>query len=61
VSPQIRNMDPKVQLHVDLEDVRTKLTEFFARFDIIIATDLDYQTYTTIKPCLLCRRFAWIL
>jgi ubiquitin-like 1-activating enzyme E1 A len=52
VGSQIRNMDPRVQLHVDVEDVRKKPPEFFAGFDVIIATDLDFQTYTIInKAC----------
>jgi ubiquitin-like 1-activating enzyme E1 A len=60
VSPQIRNMNPKVQFHVDLEDVRAKPTEFFARFDVIIATDLDFQAYTAInKACRMASRLFY--
>ncbi|KAN0072373.1 hypothetical protein V8E54_009302, partial [Elaphomyces granulatus] len=55
--PQIHSMNPRVQLHVDVEDVRTKPPEFFARFDVIIVTELDFETYTTInKACRMASR-----
>jgi ubiquitin-like 1-activating enzyme E1 A len=57
VGPQIRNINPRIQLHVDVEDVQTKPLEFFARFDVIIATELDFETYTTInKACRMANR-----
>lgn len=46
-------MNPRVQVHVDSEDVRAKPAGFFARFDVTIATELDFQTYTTINAA--CR------
>ncbi|EED18244.1 SUMO activating enzyme (AosA), putative [Talaromyces stipitatus ATCC 10500] len=52
-APQVRAMNPRVQLHVDTEDVRSKSPEFFKDFDITIATDLDFDTYSTINAA--CR------
>ncbi|KAF3406854.1 DNA damage tolerance protein RHC31 [Talaromyces pinophilus] len=52
-APQVRAMNPRVQLHIDTEDVRTKSPEFFKDFDITIATDLDFDTYATINAA--CR------
>lgn len=46
-------MNPRVQLHVSPDDVRTKPPEFFKDFDITIATDQDFDTYTTINAA--CR------
>ncbi|BDD62016.1 hypothetical protein MPDQ_005044 [Monascus purpureus] len=55
--PQIHSMNPRVRIHIDTDDIRTKSQEFFAKFDIIIATELDFQTYTTINAlCRLTRR-----
>ncbi|WEW56630.1 E1 ubiquitin-activating protein aos1 [Emydomyces testavorans] len=52
-APQIRQMNPRVQLHVDTSDVKMKPAEYFAAFDIIIATDLDFDTFSTINAA--CR------
>ncbi|KAI9040261.1 E1 ubiquitin-activating protein AOS1 [Aspergillus affinis] len=52
-APSIREMNPRVHLHIDTDDVHTKQPEFFAGFDLIIATELDYATYTTINAA--CR------
>jgi ubiquitin-like 1-activating enzyme E1 A len=46
-------MNPRVQLHVDTDDVRTKQPEYFGDFDVIIATDLDFDSYSTINAA--CR------
>ena len=46
-------MNPRVQLRVDTEDVHTKSPEFFAGFDITIATELDFVTNTNINAA--CR------
>ncbi|KAL2002603.1 hypothetical protein VTN02DRAFT_6413 [Thermoascus thermophilus] len=55
--PQIHNMNPRVQLHIDTDNVRSKPPEFFARFDVIIATELDFPTFTTINAsCRLSNR-----
>ncbi|PYH40302.1 E1 ubiquitin-activating protein AOS1 [Aspergillus saccharolyticus JOP 1030-1] len=52
-APAVRAMNPRVQLHIDTEDVHLKQPEFFAQFDITIATELDFHTYTTINAA--CR------
>ncbi|PYI27642.1 hypothetical protein BP00DRAFT_15783 [Aspergillus indologenus CBS 114.80] len=52
-APAIRAMNPRVQLHIDTEDVHLKQPEYFAQFDITIATELDFHTYTTINAA--CR------
>ncbi|RAO73695.1 uncharacterized protein BHQ10_009707 [Talaromyces amestolkiae] len=52
-APQVRAMNPRVQLHIDTEDVHTKAPEFFKDFDVTIATDLDFATYATINAA--CR------
>ena len=50
-------MNPRVRLQVDTDNIRTKPQEFFAQFDIIIATELDFQTCTTIDVvCRLAKR-----
>lgn len=46
-------MNPRVKLHIDTADVRTKQPDFFAQFDVTIATELDYTTNTTINAA--CR------
>lgn len=46
-------MNPRVKLHIDTADVRTKQPDFFAQFDVTIATELDYATNTTINAA--CR------
>lgn len=50
-------MNPRVQLHVDTDDIHTKQPDFFAQFDVTIATELDYATYTMINAaCRLANR-----
>ena len=50
-------MNPRVKLHVDTADVRSKQPEFYAQFDITIATELDFATNTTINAaCRLANR-----
>lgn len=46
-------MNPRVKLHVDTTDIRRKQPDFFAQFDVTIATELDYLTNTTINAA--CR------
>lgn len=46
-------MNPRAQLHVDTDDIRSKPADFFAKFDITIATELDYPTNTDINAA--CR------
>lgn len=46
-------MNPRVKLHIDTSDVRSKQPDFFAQFDVTIATELDFATNTTINAA--CR------
>ncbi|PGH13941.1 hypothetical protein AJ79_03356 [Helicocarpus griseus UAMH5409] len=48
-APQIRQMNPRVQVNVDNIDIKTKPPAFFASYDVIIATDLDYDTICWIN------------
>ncbi|PYH74066.1 E1 ubiquitin-activating protein AOS1 [Aspergillus vadensis CBS 113365] len=52
-APSVRAMNPRVQLRIDTEDIHLKQPDFFAQFDITIATELDFATYTTINAA--CR------
>ncbi|KAL2825587.1 hypothetical protein BDW59DRAFT_146023 [Aspergillus cavernicola] len=52
-APAIRAMNPRVQLHVETENVATKPPDFFAQFDVTIATELDFSMCTTINAA--CR------
>lgn len=56
-APQIRRLNPRVSLRVDTEDITLKQPEYFAPYDMIIATDLDLATFSTINAsCRLCNR-----
>ncbi|KAM0804603.1 hypothetical protein BDR22DRAFT_817692 [Usnea florida] len=56
-SPQIRRLNPRVSLRIDTGDITLKQPEYFAPFDMIIATDLDLATLSTINAsCRLCNR-----
>jgi ubiquitin-like 1-activating enzyme E1 A len=46
-------MNPRVLLHIDTDNVGQKPPEFFAQFDVTIATDLDFLTCTTVNAA--CR------
>ncbi|KAL2156396.1 hypothetical protein VTH82DRAFT_1141 [Thermothelomyces myriococcoides] len=48
-SVALQRLNPRVQIHVDMEDVRHKPPSFFAPYDIIIATDLDSPTLNIIN------------
>ncbi|KAI9776231.1 MAG: hypothetical protein M1835_005583 [Candelina submexicana] len=48
-APRIRKLNPRVALHVDIEDIRLKSPAFFAPYDIVIATELDMETLSTIN------------
>jgi ubiquitin-like 1-activating enzyme E1 A len=50
-------MNPRVKLNIDTDDVKTKQPDFFAQFDLTIATDQDFLTNTTINAaCRLANR-----
>ncbi|KAJ6179073.1 hypothetical protein N7519_009534 [Penicillium mononematosum] len=55
--PQIHKMNTRVKLNIDTSDVKTKQPDFFAQFDITIATELDFLTNTTVNAaCRLANR-----
>ncbi|KAJ5501926.1 hypothetical protein N7463_004800 [Penicillium fimorum] len=55
--PQIHKMNPRVKLNIDTSDIKTKQPDFFAQFDITIATELDFLTNTTVNAaCRLANR-----
>ncbi|OHW90013.1 ThiF family protein [Colletotrichum incanum] len=37
----IQKLNPRVQVHVDAEGIKSKGTSYFSAFDIVIATDMD--------------------
>ncbi|KAF2142786.1 uncharacterized protein K452DRAFT_225717 [Aplosporella prunicola CBS 121167] len=47
-APQIQRLNPRVAVHVDTADIRSKGPEFYQPYDITIATDLDFATLSTI-------------
>ncbi|KAF2430465.1 hypothetical protein EJ08DRAFT_612555 [Tothia fuscella] len=51
VAPEIQKLNPRVKLHVDSSDIRTKpdLAAFLSPFDVIIACDLDFPTTSTLN------------
>ena len=56
-APQIRKLNPRVSLHVDTENIQLKNPDYYAPFDMVIATDLDLATLSTINAsCRLCNR-----
>lgn len=48
-SAAIRRLNPRVAVHVDASDIRSKGPSYFAPFDIVIATDLDPETLNVIN------------
>ncbi|KAI9818543.1 MAG: hypothetical protein M1827_000602 [Pycnora praestabilis] len=46
---QIQKLNPRVRLHVDTSDIRSKDPSFLAPYDIIIATELDLDTLSVIN------------
>ncbi|KAF4503890.1 hypothetical protein G6O67_008826 [Ophiocordyceps sinensis] len=45
----LRKLNPRVQIHVDTEGVTTKGPGYFAGYDVVIATDLDPDTFNIIN------------
>jgi ubiquitin-like 1-activating enzyme E1 A len=48
-SAALRKLNPRVQIHVDSEGVKNKGPSYFSNFDIIIATDLDPDSFNLIN------------
>ncbi|KAL3465775.1 hypothetical protein BJX64DRAFT_42628 [Aspergillus heterothallicus] len=52
-APAVRSMNPRVQLHIDTDNIANKPPEFFAQFDVTIATELSFSMYASINAA--CR------
>jgi ubiquitin-like 1-activating enzyme E1 A len=48
-APQIRKLNPRVQVVVDTQDIRNKGPDYFGGFDIVIATDLHPDALNIIN------------
>lgn len=48
-SRQLRKLNSRVVVNVDTSEISTKDPEYFAPFDIIIATDLDFNTFSMLN------------
>lgn len=48
-APQIQKLNPRVNVRVAIEDVRILGPEFYSPFDIVIATDLDFNILSTLN------------
>ncbi|ATY67110.1 SUMO activating enzyme [Cordyceps militaris] len=48
-APALRRLNPRVQVHVDAEGVKTKGPSYFSRFDVVVATDLDPDAFNLIN------------
>ncbi|KAI9645976.1 E1 ubiquitin-activating protein aos1 [Ciborinia camelliae] len=46
---QIRKLNPRVKVLVDMNDVRSRGPQYFSGYDIVIATDLDPATLNIIN------------
>jgi len=47
--PILQRLNPRVAVHADTEDVRTKPSSYFMPFDVVIATDLDASTFNIVN------------
>ena len=52
-APQIRKLNPRVTVNVTTDSINSKDVDFYSPFDIVIATDLDLPTLSTINAA--CR------
>ena len=48
-SAAIQRLNPRVKVNVDTLDIRTRPANYFAPFDIVIATDLDADTLEVVN------------
>ncbi|KAF5633085.1 ubiquitin-like 1-activating enzyme E1 A [Fusarium sp. NRRL 52700] len=48
-SAALQKLNPRVRVHVDTEGVKTKGPSYFAAYDIVIATDLDPESFNIIN------------
>ncbi|PTB67834.1 hypothetical protein BBK36DRAFT_156194 [Trichoderma citrinoviride] len=48
-SAALRKLNPRVRVHVDAEGVKAKGPSYFGAFDVVIATDLDPDSFNLIN------------
>ena len=48
-APNIRKLNPRVTVNVDVADIRTKSPDYFSSFDVVIATDLSPDILNVIN------------
>lgn len=48
-SAAIQKLNPRVKVHVDTEGVKSKGPSYFAAYDVVIATDLDPDSFNIIN------------
>lgn len=48
-APQIRKLNPRVGVFVDQQDVKLKKPDYFGKFDVVIATDVDPRSLNLIN------------
>ncbi|KAI5306794.1 hypothetical protein KEM56_007088 [Ascosphaera pollenicola] len=59
--PQIKEMNPRVNVTAIAEDIRFKGPESFAEFDIVIGTDLDFNSMANINAaCRVANRPSYV-
>lgn len=58
-SVALQKLNPRVRVNVDTEGVKTKGPSYFAGFDVVIATDLDPESFNIINTAtrLNCKAF----
>lgn len=47
--PAIQKLNPRVQVHVDAEGIKSKGPSYFSAFDVVIATELDPDSFNLIN------------
>lgn len=52
-APQIRKLNPRVRVNVDNQSIKSKGVDDYVPYDMVIATDLDLSTLSTINAA--CR------
>ncbi|KAJ4324141.1 E1 ubiquitin-activating protein aos1 [Neodidymelliopsis sp. IMI 364377] len=51
-APQVQKLNPRVKVNVYAGDIRKETeAEFYAKFDVIIATDLDFLSFNNLNIC----------
>ncbi|KAL1642026.1 E1 ubiquitin-activating protein aos1 [Diplodia intermedia] len=48
VGQNVQRLNPRVEIVADNSDIRTKVPDFYQPFDLVIATDLDFTTLSTV-------------